>query len=113
MNFMLLILALLVTGSEARADIYRYSNEEGTECFTDTPTSRKAVKIMKESTLSNVNLPSGAATASCRDCVKRLCPMPLPHRGLRVRPPGEGKDLVRGGAPARSNRRHRPGPQRC
>jgi murein DD-endopeptidase MepM/ murein hydrolase activator NlpD len=34
--------------AESRADIYRYVDENGMECFTDTPTNTGAVMIMKE-----------------------------------------------------------------
>ncbi|HYS42637.1 MAG TPA: M23 family metallopeptidase [Geobacteraceae bacterium] len=53
----LLILALSLACSEARADIYRYLNEEGVECFTDTPTSRAAVRVMKEKAASRRKAP--------------------------------------------------------
>jgi murein DD-endopeptidase MepM/ murein hydrolase activator NlpD len=49
----LLFLTLSLACSEARADIYRYLNEDGVECFTDTPTSRTAVKVMKEKVASH------------------------------------------------------------
>lgn len=34
--------------AESRADIYRYVDENGMECFTDTPANTGAVMIMKE-----------------------------------------------------------------
>ena len=44
-----LILTLLFLGNNtASADIYRYVNEDGIECFTDSPQDSKAVIIMKE-----------------------------------------------------------------
>jgi murein DD-endopeptidase MepM/ murein hydrolase activator NlpD len=45
----LLFLALSLTCGEARADIYRYLNKDGVECFTDAPTAGNAVRIMRES----------------------------------------------------------------
>src|ERR1700686_1939913 len=63
----LFILALSLACSEARADIYRYLNEDGVECFTDTPTSRTAVKVMKEN------------SASRRKAPQRKGPPPPPH----------------------------------
>jgi murein DD-endopeptidase MepM/ murein hydrolase activator NlpD len=48
MTVILLFLVLSLAGSEASADIYRYLNNEGVECFTDTPTTRNAVRIAKE-----------------------------------------------------------------
>lgn len=40
--------AFCLAGAESRADIYRYVDENGVECFTDSPTKTGAVKIMKE-----------------------------------------------------------------
>jgi murein DD-endopeptidase MepM/ murein hydrolase activator NlpD len=48
MMIALMILALSLSGSAASADIYRYLNAEGVECFTDTPTAGNAVRIVKE-----------------------------------------------------------------
>ena len=48
MTVLLLLLAFFLAGSEASADIYRYLNDEGVECYTDTPTSRNAVRIVKD-----------------------------------------------------------------
>jgi murein DD-endopeptidase MepM/ murein hydrolase activator NlpD len=39
---------LYLAGAESHADIYRYVDESGVECFTDTPTKKGAVRIMKE-----------------------------------------------------------------
>src|SRR6266508_559028 len=47
-TMILLSLALFLTGSKASADIYRYLNEEGVECFTDAPKAGNAVIILKE-----------------------------------------------------------------
>jgi murein DD-endopeptidase MepM/ murein hydrolase activator NlpD len=48
MRVVLLLLALALAGSKARADIFRYLNDEGVECFTDAPTDRTAVRIARE-----------------------------------------------------------------
>jgi len=40
--------ALFLGGAESRADIYRYVDETGAECFTDTPVKRGATRIMKD-----------------------------------------------------------------
>ncbi len=42
------LIALLFMAEKGRADIYRYVDEEGVECFTDAPTKKGAVRIMKE-----------------------------------------------------------------
>jgi murein DD-endopeptidase MepM/ murein hydrolase activator NlpD len=43
------LVALFSLGSgESHADIYRYFDENGVECFTDTPTKKGAVRIIKE-----------------------------------------------------------------
>lgn len=44
----LLSLAFFFTCGEAGADIYRYLNKDGVECFSDTPMSKQAVKISTE-----------------------------------------------------------------
>jgi murein DD-endopeptidase MepM/ murein hydrolase activator NlpD len=48
MTVILLFLVFSLAGSAASADIYRYLNNEGVECFTDAPTTRNAVRIAKE-----------------------------------------------------------------
>ncbi|KAF0218551.1 MAG: peptidase [Geobacteraceae bacterium] len=48
MIIVLLLAIFLCAGHEARADIYRYVNEEGVVCFTDTPPHKNAAIIMKE-----------------------------------------------------------------
>lgn len=40
--------AFYLAGADSHADIYRYIDESGVECFTDTPTKKGAVRIMKE-----------------------------------------------------------------
>jgi murein DD-endopeptidase MepM/ murein hydrolase activator NlpD len=40
--------ALFLAGAEGRADIYRYVDETGAECFTDTPEKKGATRIMKD-----------------------------------------------------------------
>jgi murein DD-endopeptidase MepM/ murein hydrolase activator NlpD len=52
MRVVLLILTLTLAGGEVRADIYRYRNGEGVECFTDAPTVRTAVRIVRETKVS-------------------------------------------------------------
>jgi murein DD-endopeptidase MepM/ murein hydrolase activator NlpD len=42
------VLAILLCTGEACADIYRYLNEDGVECFTDTRYDKKATLVMKE-----------------------------------------------------------------
>lgn len=48
MTIALIALLIAFTGSAASADIYRYVDNDGVECFTDAPTSGKAVRIMRE-----------------------------------------------------------------
>ena len=48
MILFLFFLALSLAGNEARADIYRYLDDEGVECFTDIPKSKDMVMIIKE-----------------------------------------------------------------
>jgi len=51
-RLVLLILAMTLVGSEARSDIYRYRNSEGVECYTDAPTVRTAVRVVRETKVS-------------------------------------------------------------
>ncbi|HEX9024502.1 MAG TPA: M23 family metallopeptidase [Geobacteraceae bacterium] len=44
----LLSLLFVLTEAECGADIYRYINEDGVVCFTDTPMKKGATRIMKE-----------------------------------------------------------------
>ncbi len=44
----ILLAVFICVGQEALADIYRYVNEDGIECFTDAPSNNKATIIMKE-----------------------------------------------------------------
>ena len=52
----ILAVAFSLFGTAASADIYRYLNDEGVECFTDTPTVRNAVRIAKEHKVSRKNV---------------------------------------------------------
>lgn len=45
---LLLAAFCLLAGTGARADFYRYTDENGVETFTNTPTSTGAVRIMRE-----------------------------------------------------------------
>ena len=48
MIFPLLCLAIFLVCGKAHGDIYRYLDDEGVVCFTDTPNSKKAVKVLRE-----------------------------------------------------------------
>lgn len=43
-----LVALIFFESVESHADIYRYFDENGVECFTDTPTKKGSIKIMKE-----------------------------------------------------------------
>ncbi len=45
----LCIVFSLIFAASAHADIYRYVDENGVECFTDSPVNKNAVLVMKES----------------------------------------------------------------
>jgi murein DD-endopeptidase MepM/ murein hydrolase activator NlpD len=49
--------AFYFVGEESHADIYRYVDESGVECFTDAPTKKGAVRIMKEQKNSRQKAP--------------------------------------------------------
>jgi murein DD-endopeptidase MepM/ murein hydrolase activator NlpD len=64
---LLIPLLLLCACIDARADIYRYTDGDGVECFTDSPVSRNAVRVMRDGTRSarpsaNRRTPSHLAT---------------------------------------------------
>ena len=52
------VAAFYLAGAESHADIYRYVDESGVECFTDTPTKKGAVRIMKEQKSSRLKTPA-------------------------------------------------------
>jgi murein DD-endopeptidase MepM/ murein hydrolase activator NlpD len=52
-----LLVSVSLAVAESHADIYRYVDENGVECFTDTPTKRGAVRIMKEQNNSRQTAP--------------------------------------------------------
>ena len=107
----LLILALSLVCNEARADIYRYLNEDGVECFTDTPTTKAAVQVMKEKTASRRKAPQRKAAPlpplvenaqkACSDHLDSLPAFPpadlhLPVSGRITSPVGFRHDPIDG-----------------
>lgn len=40
--------AFILAGTESSADIYRYLDENGVECFTDSPATQSAARVIKE-----------------------------------------------------------------
>lgn len=44
-----LSIAALLFAQEAHADFYKYVNKDGVECYTDAPSSKKAVLVLRES----------------------------------------------------------------
>ncbi|RNC67580.1 MAG: DUF4124 domain-containing protein [Desulfuromonadales bacterium] len=52
--YLITLAFLLLTPAGVRADVYRYVDDDGVECFTDAPRSREAVLVMKERTTSKV-----------------------------------------------------------
>lgn len=107
----LLFLTLSLACSEACADIYRYLNEDGVECFTDTPTSRTAVKVMKEKWTSrrkapqrNVPPPPPPVENAQKTCSDHLASLPtsppadllLPVSGRITSPLGLRHDPIDG-----------------
>ncbi|HET6418600.1 MAG TPA: M23 family metallopeptidase [Geobacteraceae bacterium] len=43
-----LVIISFLSGTEACADIYKYVTEDGVECFTDSPTHKDAVLVLKD-----------------------------------------------------------------
>lgn len=93
------ILLVLSAVSVARGDIYRYTDDEGTECFTDTPVAGKTRPVVREKRRSlspkkKATLFPAAAKTAAVETVQAdsgsLC-LPLPgrvtsHVGLRNDP---------------------------
>lgn len=52
MTLLLAILFTLIPALDACADIYRYVNDDGVECFTDTPANNNAALVMKEGNIT-------------------------------------------------------------
>jgi len=49
--------AIFITVAHSHADIFRYVDENGIECFTDNPTKKGAVRIFKEQKISRHKMP--------------------------------------------------------
>lgn len=107
----LLFLLLLLAGTEASADIYRYMNDEGVECFTDSPASRNSVKVMRETGIPRRRTPvparrtshpaaetAGKAAADCTVSAPAMtdAPLPLPVKGRITSPVGLRHDPIDG-----------------
>jgi murein DD-endopeptidase MepM/ murein hydrolase activator NlpD len=54
--------ASLLAAPGAHADIYRYVNDDGVECFTDAPISGNATRILRENTVRQRTAPSRTAS---------------------------------------------------
>jgi murein DD-endopeptidase MepM/ murein hydrolase activator NlpD len=57
LNVLIILILLLCPTASAWADIYRYLNEDGVECYTDSPVSQGAVRIMKDAPKQQGALP--------------------------------------------------------
>ncbi len=79
----MVILAVLILFTAARgfADIYRYIDDEGVECFTDSPTKQGAVRIMKE----QKNYPRKAATVKHIRPSHPQCPIDGPDHIAKIK----------------------------
>lgn len=58
--------AACLAGAESRADIYRYVDESGVECFTDTPAKKGATRIIKEQKNARLKAPDCKTGRSSR-----------------------------------------------
>jgi membrane-bound lytic murein transglycosylase MltF len=52
----LLFFLLTVSASSSRADIYKYVDDNGVECYTDTPIDKKADKIYRDKSTTSTNV---------------------------------------------------------
>jgi murein DD-endopeptidase MepM/ murein hydrolase activator NlpD len=95
-------------GSESRADIYRYLDENGVECFTDTPATQGATRVVTERRKVREAAPAGnlshllpnsapqkpAATGTSEG--RQEATLPLPVRGVITSPVGLRHDPIDG-----------------
>ncbi len=104
------LIALLFVAGKGRADIYRYVDEDGVECFTDAPTKKGAVRIIKEQKVTRQKSPNNSyAHPPCTAGVKNggpergvanvsraLADFILPVRGVISSPVGLRHDPIDG-----------------
>ncbi len=96
-------------GPGAWADIYRYVNDDGVECFTDAPSSGKATRILRENTRRPRPVRSRAAallTSAPEAAQKSISPLPdkvsveetgaIPVHGVLTSPTGFRVDPIDG-----------------
>ena len=91
-RFSVITALTVLAGTQASfADVYRYTSDEGVECFTDAPTTRATVFIRER------KRPPSRMTEDVRPSVKRPDGVPTPqrlpisgritsHTGLRIDP---------------------------
>lgn len=92
------VLLILTAVSAARGDIYRYTDAEGVECFTDTPLPGKSRPVVRDKRRSSPKkpaplFPAVAKTAAVETMQSDIGPLRLPlagrvtsHVGLRNDP---------------------------
>ncbi len=86
----ILAVLTLIAAAEGLADIYRYIDDQGTECFTDTPTKKGAVRIMKEQR----NYPRKTATVKHIQPPDPNCPTASPDHKVAEKGSGALADFV-------------------
>lgn len=105
-----LVAAFILAGAESHADIYRYRDGNGAECFTDTPSTRNATRIVKEPPKARRPAPTGnlphpvastsqgqhEATATGTFETGHEAAMPLPVRGVVTSTVGLRHDPIDG-----------------
>lgn len=69
--------------SGARADIYRYVNADGVECYTDAPSTGKATRILRENTKRQRPAPSRTPSRLkvAPEAAQKSVSLPSPDKG--------------------------------
>lgn len=79
MRILFLLALLIITGSAAaHADFYRYQTEDGAEAFTNTPTTRDAVKILREENPPRSSAASPRKKQSVNKAARTVLKKPFP-----------------------------------
>jgi len=79
-----LVTAVLATAPGAQADIYRYVTADGVECFTDAPTDKHAVPIVRErkARRRSKERPSPPQPFATADTNRKSPPLAAPSKSL-------------------------------
>lgn len=106
-QIIMLIGTLLIVAKESSSDVYRYTSEDGTDCFTDAPGKKNAVlhlrdtpSLRKKSSQETAQLRKSLTSPAKSVQARTGSPLPkfsmLPVNGLITSPPGFRPDPFTG-----------------